>query len=100
QPQGQLGGAGAGTRDMTHAAGQQLEVGVPDPGDVAAVGDAVVEDGQQVQLVGLECQRAQDLVGAGGVLDQQDRQLGTADGDSLGAAEGGADRGQAGGDRL
>ena len=58
-----------------HARGEQLEVGVPDPRDVAAVGDVVVEDRQQVELVGLERERAQDLVGAGRVLDQQDRQL-------------------------
>ena len=57
--------------------GQQLEVGVPDPRDVAAVGGPVVEDPEQVELAGLERQRPQDLVGAGRVLDQQDRQLGS-----------------------
>ena len=57
------------------AAGEQLEVGVPDPGDVAAVGDLVVEHAEQVVLAGLERERAQHLVGAGRVLDEQDAQL-------------------------
>ncbi len=74
--------------------GEQLEVGVPDPGDVAPVGDPVVEADPEVELLlaGLEQQRAQDLVGAGGVLDQQDRELGGADADRLDPAEGGAHR--------
>ena len=54
---------------------QQLEVGVPDPGDVAAVGDVVVEHPEQVVLAGLERERAQHLVRAGRVLDEQDPQL-------------------------
>ena len=41
--------------------------------DVAAVGDAVVEHREHVVLAGLERERAQHLVGAGGVLDEQDR---------------------------
>ena len=52
---------------------EQLPVGVPDPGDVAAVGGAVVEHAEQVELAVLERERAQHLVGAGRVLDQQDR---------------------------
>ena len=36
--------------DPADVAGEQLEVGVPDPGDVAAVGDAVVERDPEVQL--------------------------------------------------
>ena len=40
---------------------------------------------------GLEDERAQHLVGARRVLDQQDRQLGRPEGDGLGAAEGGLD---------
>ena len=60
------------------AAGEQLEVGVPDPGDVAAVGDLVVEgdpevDARRRRARRLEAQRAQHLVRAGRVLDQQDR---------------------------
>ena len=46
------------------APGEQLEVGVPDPGDVAPVGDVVVEHAEQVVLAGLERERAQHLVGA------------------------------------
>ena len=49
---------------------QQLEVGVPDPGDVAAVGDPVVERDPEVERAVLERERAQHLVRAGGVLDR------------------------------
>ena len=55
---------------------ERLEVRVPDPGDVAAVGDAVVQDHPHVELAlavrGRE--RAEHLVRAGGVLHEQDRQ--------------------------
>ena len=60
---------------------------------IRAVGHAaapeVVEHGEDVELPGLlEGQRAQDLVGAGRVLDQQDRRLdAVADGDRLGAVD-------------
>ena len=78
QPQRHLRRPRAGAGDATHGAGQQLEVGVPDPGDVAAVGDPVVEGDPEVDLavLGLELQRPQDLVGARRVLDQQDRERG------------------------
>ncbi len=76
---GELGRARPGAGDAAQLAGQDLEVGVPHPRDVAAVGGAVVEDRQHVELAGLERQRAQDLVRARRVLDQQDRQLGGAD---------------------
>ena len=49
QPQRHLRRPGAGADDPAHAAGQQLEVGVPDPGDVAAVGDPVVERDPEVE---------------------------------------------------
>ncbi len=61
--------------NAAHAPGEQLEVGVPDPGHVAPVGDVVVEHAEQVVLAGLERERAQHLVGAGRVLDEQDPQL-------------------------
>ena len=54
EAQRHLGGAGAAARHAAHAAGEHLEVGVPDPADVAAVGDVVVEDAEQVVLAGLE----------------------------------------------
>ena len=70
---------------------EQLEVGVPDPGDVAPVGDPVVEGDPEVDPVAarLEPQRAQDLVGPGRVLDQQDRDRLAGDLDRLDPAEGG-----------
>ena len=67
--------------------GQHLEVGVPDPGDVAAVGDPVVQRHPEVELAVLERQRAQHLVRAGRVLDQQDRDVGGRHRDRLDAAE-------------
>ena len=44
-----LGGPGAGADHAPDVAGEQLEVGVPDPGDVAAVGDPVVERDPEVE---------------------------------------------------
>ena len=102
---GQLGGAAAAAREATDAAREQLEVGVPDPRDVATVGDLVVEHAQHVVLARLQRERAQHLVRAGGVLDEQDAQLARslrrrprlcprrmcgAQRDRLGAAEGGS----------
>ncbi len=65
---------------LSSVPGEQLEVGVPDPGDVAAVGGAVVERDPEVESglggragLGLEAQRSQHLVRSRGVLDQQDR---------------------------
>ena len=77
QPQRHLRRPGAGADDPAHRPREQLEVGVPDPGDVAAVGDPVVERDPEVdraaRSLGLQPQRPQHLVGAGRVLDQQDR---------------------------
>ena len=49
EPHRHLGGPRAGADDAADAAGEQLEVGVPDPGDVAAVGDPVVERDPEVK---------------------------------------------------
>ena len=87
QPQRHLLGARAAAGDAPHAAREHLEVGVPDPGDVAAVGDPVVERDPQVELPVLERERAQHLVRAGRVLDQQDRDLAAVHGDRLHAPE-------------
>ena len=95
QAQRQLGRTGAGAGDRGDRGRQQLEVCVPHPRDVPAVGGAVVEDREHVELSGLERERAQDLVGPGGVLDQQDRQLGGADPNPLGAPERGGDAAEA-----
>ena len=68
-------GARAAAGEAPHAPGEQLEVGVPDPGDVTAVGDVVVEHPQHVVLARLQRERPQHLVGTGRVLDEQDPQL-------------------------
>ena len=65
----------------------ELEVGVPDPRHVAAVGGVVVEHAEQVEVAVLERERAQHLVGAGRVLDEQDRERAPGDVDRLGAPE-------------
>ena len=55
-----------------------------------AVGDVVVEHAEHVVLARLERERAQDLVGADGVLDQQDRSSRPPTMRALGASERGA----------
>jgi hypothetical protein len=87
QPQRHLLGAGSRTGDIRDPPRQQLEVGVPDPGDVAAVGNAVVQRQPEVVRAVLEDQRAQHLVGARRVLDQQDQHVAAVDRDSLDAPE-------------
>ena len=96
EPQRHLRRPRAGAGDAADGSGQQLEVGVPDPGDVAPVGDPVVEGDPEVEAaaVRLEPQRPQDLVGAGRVLDQQDRDRLLADRDRLDPAERAPRRGQ------
>ena len=62
---------------------EELEIGVPDPRNVAAVRDPVVQSNPDVDarsvagpvLLVLEAQGAEDLVGSGGILDQQDGDL-------------------------
>ena len=58
---------------------EHLEVGIPDPGNVPAIGGAVIEDPEQVELGSLERQRAENFIGAGRVLDEQDPELGIGD---------------------
>ena len=77
---------------------ERLEVDVPDPRDVAAVGDLVVERDHGDARRSAVDERAHDLVGAGRVLDQQHQQAAVADRDPLEAAEGGREAAQAGGD--
>jgi hypothetical protein len=89
-PQRELRGARPGRREAPHAADQQLPVGIPHPGDVAAVGRAVVEHAEQVELAALERERPQHLVRPRRVLDEQDRRR-AAEVERLGAAEGGRD---------
>jgi hypothetical protein len=82
-PHRQLGRPRAAAGHRAQPRGQQLEVGVPDPRDVVAVGGAIVEQADDVELAALEGQGAQDLVGAGRVLDQQEDQVAVAGADDL-----------------
>ena len=70
---------------------QQLEVGVPDPGHVAAVGDVVVQEEQQALLAGHGGDGAQHLVEAGGVLAEEDLHATAVDLEALLAPERGVD---------
>ena len=97
-PQRELGRARAGAGHALDVRRERLPVGVPHPRDVAAVGDAVVEHPEEVELAALERERAQDLVGARRVLDQQDRGRAAVELDRLRAPEGGLDRAEPGGD--
>src|SRR5205807_3172336 len=78
-------------------AGQPLEVDVPEPGDVAAVGDQVVDRDEVVvgrpQLVG----GAQHDVEARGVLGEEQAQLAVVQPQPLHAAEAGPEAGDGGG---
>ena len=78
QPQRKLGRTVPLHVATPHPSGEQLEVGIPDPRDVAAVGDVVVEHAEQIVLARLQGERAQHLVGASRILDQQDAQLAPA----------------------
>ena len=91
QPQRHLRRARAAARRAAHVRGQDLEVGIPHPADVAPVGDVVVEHGEDIVLAVLQREGAQDLVGAGRVLDQQDGHVAIGDAQRLGAPEGGGD---------
>ena len=66
--------------------------------DVATVRGAVVEHAEQVELTVLQGERAEHLVGAGRVLDQQQGGGAPVQVERLGAAERGRDRLQAGDD--
>src|SRR5207247_5462080 len=66
---------------------QRVEVDVPDPGHVTAVGDAVVERDEEDRRRPRVDQRPDDLVGAGRVLDQEEQQALAADVDPLETAE-------------
>ena len=98
QAQRELRRAGAAAGRTAHTRCEDLEVGVPDPGDVLPVRGAVVEDAQQVVLAGVQGQRPQDLVGARRVLHEQERQLAVAEEQRLRPAERRLDLLQAGRD--
>ncbi len=73
---------------------QRLEVDVPDPRHVAAVGDRVVQrDDGDARRAAVD-ERAHDLVRAGRILDQEEQQLLAVDRDALEPAEGGAEAGE------
>ena len=72
EPVGHVGAADAsgGQRGLT--IGQELEIDIPEPGDVTAIGVAVVDHdhGRHGQAVGRHGQHAEHLVEADRILDQ------------------------------
>ena len=74
---------------------QRLEVDVPDPRDVPAVGDRVVQRDDGDPRRATVDERAHSLVRAGRVLDQQEQQSLAVDRDPLEAPERGAEAGEA-----
>ena len=86
----ELGGAAAGRDEPLEPGEQRLEVDVPDPRDVASVGDRVVQRDHATRRRTAVDERAHGLVRAGRVLDQQQQEPLAADGDALEAAERGA----------
>src|SRR3954471_10583211 len=87
----ELGGTAARRHDPVDAAEQRLEVDVPDPRDVAAVCDRVVQrDDGNARRTTLD-ERAHGFVRARGILDQQQEQLLAVDRDALEPAESGAE---------
>ncbi len=79
--------------DARGVRGERLEVRVPDPRDVAPVGDPVVQHDPHVEALAVgRREGAEDLVRARGILHEQDREAAVADSDLLGAAEGGRER--------
>ena len=90
----------AGAPRRVEAVEQRLEIDVPDPRDVASVGDRVVErDDGEAWGRAVE-QRPHRLVRPGWVLDQEHQQAPVAGLDAFEAAEGGCEPRQARSDRL
>ena len=67
----ELGGAVAGGDQRLEPGQERLEVDVPDPGDILAVGGRVVQGEQQERGRAALLERPHDLVGTGRILDQQ-----------------------------
>ena len=88
EAQRQLGGPRAGRDDTLEPAEERLEVDVPDPRDVAAVGDLVVQrDHRERRRASPSSSVRTASFAPGRVLDQQHQQPPVADRDPLEAAE-------------
>src|SRR3972149_905267 len=85
---------GARTRDGERAglAGEQLEIDVPGPGEIAAVGDVVVEEQGNILRLPVGGGGAEDLVEAGRVLGEDDVDAAAGDREPLLAAGGDGER--------
>ena len=96
----ELGRALAGGDDRLEPVEQRLEVDVPDPRHVTAVGDRVVQrDDGDARRAAVD-ERAHDLVRAGRILDQEEQELLAVDRDALEPAERGAEAREPGGDLV
>ena len=91
EPYGHVVSSIAGGHDGDCLALQLFEVDIPDPGDVGAVGLAVVEGDQEVVAFGEVDGGSQRLVEAGWVLGEDEVEVPAAKFHALLAAEGGAE---------
>ena len=100
EAQRKLRGATAARDERLEPGQQRLEVDVPDPRHVAPVGDLVVERGDEHALRAAVDERANRLVRAGRVLDQEQKDPLVADLDPLEPPERGGEAREPGGDLV
>ena len=79
EPQCELCGPAARRNQAVEAGYERLEVDVPDPRDVAAVGDLVVERDDRHRVLAPFHERPHRLICAGGVLHQEHQQTAVTD---------------------
>ena len=91
EPHGHVLSAGAGADDRADAAFELLEVDVPEPGDVRAVREEVVDGDEERALAVVGEDRAEHLAEADRVLDQRQEELALLDRDALQSPEGGGE---------
>ena len=100
EPHGHVFGAQAGAHGHVHALGEAFELDVPQPGDVGAIGESIVDRDQQGASTGRGQDGPQHFRKADRVLDQRQKQLATVDLDALQSTEGCGERLQAPRDAL
>ena len=99
EAEGEVGGAAAADGEGLDVGGLGFPVGVPDPGDVFAVGCAVVEEDEEAVAVAGALEGAEGLVHAGGVLAEQDADVAVVGAEAFLASEGGPVALEGAGDR-
>ena len=96
----ELRGPPAAGHECPEGGEERLEVDVPDPGDVASVGDLVVEgDDERLRRAAVD-ERANRFVCARGILDQEQEDSLVPDGDAFEPAERRREAPEPGGDLV